>query len=148
MLDQSSIWSYEHRYSNELRNIFKNYTCYQFSDQNTKKTISQLISISVTSIVMHVFSKQQQDTGIKYRTFHKFERRYYITLYVQAKTFSMKMLKNAEDRSTYECMRRYEFKEKYQYMNRTLNRKIFWWNLISIIQISFIYGAVLLLYLV
>ena len=27
-------------------------------------------------------------------------------------------------------------------MSRTLNRKIFWWNLISIIQILFIYGAV------
>ena len=111
----------------------------------TQKNISQLISISVTSIVMHVFSKQQQDTGIKYRTFHKFERRYYITLYVQAITFSMKMLKNAEDRSTYECMGRYEFKEKYQNMNRTLNRKIFWWNLISIIQILFIYGAIIII---
>ena len=92
-----------------MRYIGKDHTCYPFSDENTKKYYIEYIPAHIHlsySIVMHVFSKQQQDTGIKYRTFHKFERRYYITLYVQAKSFSMKMLKNAEDRSTYECMER------------------------------------------
>lgn len=43
----------------------------------------------------------------------------------------MKMLKNAEDRSTYECMERYEFEEKYQCTNRASNRETFQWNCIS-----------------